>query len=160
MAWKKLKSSNLVVFITTFLALVALVIFAFAVLFSASRWWTANDEADIQGTWSIEKSSTKITISDKEIRMSDDVIFTYTIDTSAKSITEKLANKTGKVHYVFSKDKNEVVLIDQDLDFFTSTFLDAGDLIKTFFSGGYSDSSAGFLNSDIADDSVVRLKRD
>lgn len=118
-----------------------------------------DDANDVQGTWTIENSSKQILINDTEIRMSDDVIFTYKIDETSKTITEFLADKTGKVHYVFSKDRTELVFIDQDLDFFTSTFLDAGDLIKTFFTGGYSDSSAGFINSDIADDSLVRLKR-
>ena len=118
-----------------------------------------DDASDVQGTWTIENSNKQILINDTEIRMSDDVIFTYEIDDASKTITEFLADKTGKVHYVFSKDRTELVLIDQDLDFFTSTFLDAGDLIKTFFTGGYSDSSAGFVNSDIADDSLVRLNR-
>ena len=119
-----------------------------------------DDAKDVQGTWTIENSSAKVTISDTEIRMSADVIFTYTLDSDAKQITEHLADKTGKVHYVFSADRKELLLIEQDMDFFTATFLDAGNLLTNFFSGTYSSSSAGFVNSNIAEDSIVRLHKE
>ena len=154
-----MKHSKLRVFLIALFATVAAIIIACTVAFSIFRWLIPNDAADVQGTWSIENSDTKITISEREIRMSEDVIFTYTLDATSKQITENLADKTGKVHYVFSADRKELVLIEQDMDFFTATFLDAGNLLQTFFAGEYSDTSAGFKNSDIAEDSIVRLHR-
>ena len=154
-----MKHSKLRVFLIAFFSVVALAIVACVLAFSAARWWLVDDAHDVQGTWSIENSDAQITISSTEIRMSSDVIFTYTLDSTSKQITENLADKTGKVHYVFSADRKELVLIEQDMDFFTATFLDAGNLLQTFFSGNYSDSSAGFVVSDIAEDSIVRLHK-
>ena len=154
-----MKHSKLRVFLIALFATVAAIIIVCVAAFSMFRWVIVDDARDVQGTWTIENSSAKITISDTEIRMSEDVIFTYTLDSGAKQITEHLAYKTGKVHYVFSADRKELLLIEQDMDFFTATFLDAGNLLQTFFSGTYSDSSAGFVNSDIAEDSIVRLHR-
>ena len=154
-----MKHSKLRVFLIAFFSILACVIIAAIVAFSVFRWWIADDARDIQGTWGIENSDAQITISDTEIRMSSDVIFTYTLDSGAKQITENLAAKTGKVHYVFSADRKEVVFIEQDMDFFTATFLDAGNLLQTFFTGNYSASSAGFVVSDIADSSIVRLHK-
>ena len=154
-----MKHSKLRVFLIAFFSILACVIIAAIVAFSVFRWWIADDARDIQGTWGIENSDAQITISDTEIRMSSDVIFTYTLDSGAKQITENLADKTGKVHYVFSADRKEVVFIEQDMDFLTATFLDAGNLLQTFFTGNYSASSAGFVVSDIADSSIVRLHK-
>lgn len=154
-----MKHFKLRIFLIAVASILALAIITFAIGFSACRWWLANDASDIQGPWTIEDSDTTITISDTEIRMSSDVIFTYTLDSGAKSLTENLAGKTGKVHYIFSADKTELILIEEEMDFFSSAFLDAGNLLQTFFSGNYSDSSAGFVTSGIADSSIVRLHK-
>ena len=153
------KKSKVKIFILAFLCFIAFAIIALVLAFSACRWWLVDDAKDLQGTWKIEESSKSITINEAEIRMSDNAIFTYDVDASAKSITEHLAEKEGKVHYVFSFDRTELLLIDQDIDFFSSAFLDAGNLIYSIFSGNYSNNSAGFSGNYIAQDPIVRLHR-
>ncbi len=156
---KAKKKSKVKIFFLTLLCFVATVIIIAVLSFSAFRWWLPNDESDILGTWQIESSDKQILINEKEIRMSEDAIFAYEIDTSSKTITEHLANKQGKVHYVFSFDRTELLMMDEDLDFFTSAFLDAGNLLSTFFGGTYCADSAGFNGTHSSQDSLVRLHK-
>ena len=137
---------------------IALLIATAAIIFSFTRWCVADDSQDIQGTWIVDNSDTTIQITDNEIRMTSDMIFTYSLDTGSKTIKERLDDKEGSAHYVFSQDRNELVIIDVNLDVVSSYFFDAGNLLNTAFSGNYKATSAPFLSND-DDSNVTRLKR-
>lgn len=138
--------------------IIALLIATATIIFSFTRWCVADDAQDIQGTWIVEDSDTTIQITDTEIRMTSDMIFTYSLDTGSKTIKERLDNKEGSAHYVFSQDRNELVIADINLDAVSSYFFDAGNLFKTVFSGKYKAPSAPYVSS-VDDSNVTRLKR-
>lgn len=138
--------------------IIALLIATATIIFSFTRWCVADDAQDIQGTWIVEDSDTTIQITDTEIRMTSDMIFTYSLDTGSKTIKERLDNKEGSAHYVFSQDRNELVIADINLDAVSSYFFDAGNLFKTVFSGKYKSTSAPYVSS-FDDSNVTRLKR-
>lgn len=138
--------------------LAILIVVAFLAI-AATRWWTVDDESDILGTWQNETSSLTVEVTDEKIKLSDDVICGYSLNTADKSIDLKLDTKKGRSHYVFSPDRNELLIIDEDLDFFSSFSLDLTDAFKTIFSGQASMSNAGYLNSDIPSEKIARLKR-
>ena len=156
---KAKKKSKVKKFFLGLLCLIASAIIICVLSFSCFRWWIVDDSSDVQGTWQIENSNKQVLINETEIRMSEDAIFTYEIDEGSKTITEHLADKQGKVHYVFSFDRTELLLMDEDLDFFSSAFLDAGNLLSTFFSGIYSSDSSGFRGVDDSNDSIVKLHK-
>lgn len=138
--------------------IIALLIATATIIFSFTRWCVADDAQDIQGTWIVEDSDTTIQVTDTEIRMTSDMIFTYSLDTGSKTIKERLDNKEGSAHYVFSQDRNELVIADINLDAVSSYFFDAGNLFKTVFSGKYKATSAPYVSS-VDDSNVTRLKR-
>ena len=138
--------------------IIALLIATATIIFSFTRWCVADDAQDIQGTWIVDDSDTTIQVTDTEIRMTSDMIFTYSLDTGSKTIKERFNNKEGSAHYVFSQDRNELVIADINLDAVSSYFFDAGNLLNTVFSGKYKATSAPYVSS-VDDSNVTRLKR-
>lgn len=138
--------------------IIALLIATATIIFSFTRWCVADDAQDIKGTWIVDDSDTTIQVTDTEIRMTSDMIFTYSLDTGSKTIKERLDNKEGSAHYVFSQDRNELVIADINLDAVSSYFFDAGNLLNTVFSGKYKATSAPYVSS-VDDSNVTRLKR-
>lgn len=138
--------------------IIALLIATATIIFSFTRWCVADDAQDIQGTWIVDDSDTTIQVTDTEIRMTSDMIFTYSLDTGSKTIKERLDSKEGSAHYVFSQDRNELVIADINLDAVSSYFFDAGNLLNTVFSGKYKATSAPYVSS-VDDSNVTRLKR-
>ena len=80
--------------------------------FSWLRWFSADDGADIQGTWYLAGTSTPITITDERIQLTEDVAYHYTLDPMAKTIQFTFGNLTGGGCYRFSLDRDELALVD------------------------------------------------
>ncbi len=105
--WTKGKVAALV------LSLLALSLAAAVVAgFSWLRWFSADDGADIQGTWYLAGTSTPITITDERIQLTEDVAYHYALDPVAKTIQFTFGNLTGGGCYRFSLDRDELALVD------------------------------------------------
>jgi len=105
--WTKGKVAALV------LSLLALSLAAAVVVgFSWLRWFSADDGADIQGTWYLAGTSTPITITDERIQLTEDVAYHYALDPVAKTIQFTFGNLTGGGCYRFSLDRDELALVD------------------------------------------------
>lgn len=126
--------------ISTILVVVA----ALVLVVCAQRWWMANDASDIQGTWTIDASGKTVPITSSEITLTDDVTYTYTLDTFAKTITVKIGNYTGISHYVFSGDKKQLMLIDGTFNWAQTLTNDISDLLENVTSGAWRAESAGY----------------
>lgn len=138
---------------------IALLIALAVGVFCFSRWLLHDDAADIQGTWQIEGTNVTIVINETEIRMTSDTIFTYKLDSGSKNITEKLDTKSGTSHYIFSVDRSELLIMDRELDSFSSFCYDGANLLKSFFTGNYDASKAALPDDAVNTESVTRLKR-
>lgn len=102
--------------------LVVLVIAAVALGVSWARWWRFDDTQDIQGQWfSADTTGTAIVNVDGEtIRLASDVAYSYTLDTTAKTIQYDFGPMHGQGRYWFSEDRSTLVIAD-GTDF-TTTF--------------------------------------
>lgn len=137
----------------------AAILIALGLIFSWQRWWSVDDVADIQGTWQVEGTETTFVISADEMAIADDVIYKYELNTSDKTIDLTLGTMSGKSHYVFSQKRTQLVIIDADVDFFSSLSLDLSDRISSILDGTFSDLNAGFINTSIDESEIVRLNK-
>ncbi len=80
--------------------------------FAWLRWFSADDAADIQGTWYLAGTSTPITITEDRIRLTDDVSYGYTLDPETKTFELGFGNLAGGGRYRFSLDRDELALVD------------------------------------------------
>lgn len=94
------------------MAFVVAVLAALAVGFSWLRWFSADDVADLQGTWYLSGTATPIVITEDRIQLTDDVSYHYTVDTADKTIQFTFGNLTGGGCYRFSLDRGQLALID------------------------------------------------
>lgn len=104
--------------------LVVLVIAAVALGVSWARWWRFDDTQDIQGQWfSANTTGTAIVNVDSEtIRLASDVAYSYTLDTTAKTIQYGFGPMHGQGRYWFSDDRSTLVIAD-GTDFTTASTL-------------------------------------
>lgn len=91
-------------------------IFAFLVLaaslFVWNRWYRFDDVADIQGTWRDVTSGATMEVNESYIKLADDAVYEYVLDTNAKSIRYTFGNSEGFSSYRFSEDRTQLVLED------------------------------------------------
>ncbi len=110
-----------------------------ATAFALDRWVLHDDAADLQGTWYLYGTSIEVPIDQKDIVISSDASYRYTIDTTAKTISYSIGNLTGISHYRFSSDRSQVALIEDGKKVFTATLLDDVSWwftsLRTAFSG-------------------------
>ena len=92
----------------TVLGLVLLV----AGLFSWDRWLRYDDAAEFQGEWQTHGTAAVVVIDGETIKLSDDVAYSYTLDTSAKTIAFTFGNMEGSGRYRFSLDRSQLVITD------------------------------------------------
>ena len=93
-------------------ALIVAMLVAVAVGFAWLRWFSADDAADLQGTWYLAGTATPIVITDDRIQLTDDVSYRYTLDTADKTIQFTFGNLAGEGCYRFSLDRNQLALVD------------------------------------------------
>lgn len=99
-----------VVGIVVLAALAALVAFSLYTVWNT--WFRYDDAADFQGTWTSSEGAT-VTIDGNQIHLSDDVAYSYTLDTQAKTITFTFGTSEGHASYRFNENRTRVVL-DED----------------------------------------------
>jgi hypothetical protein len=99
-----------VVGIVVLAALAALVAFSLYTVWNT--WFRYDDAADFQGTWTSSEGAT-VTIDGSQIRLSDDVAYSYTLDTQAKTITFTFGTSEGHASYRFNENRTRIVL-DED----------------------------------------------
>ncbi len=100
---------------------------AVVLVFSWSRWWHYDDAADFQGLWYADGGSTMITIDAEKIDLTNDVSYSYQLDTGAKTITYTFGNMQGQGRYRFSSDRTELVITDgKSFSFWGNLFDDIG----------------------------------
>ena len=85
-------------------------------MLSWNQWLRYDDAADIQGTWVIDGSSATITVTDSEIKMSDDVSYSYSLDTLNKTISFSFGKYTGSGSYAFSPERDTLVITEENPD--------------------------------------------
>lgn len=102
------------------LVFVLLLIVAAAIVFSWVRWCAVDDAAALQGQWVIAGSDATVTITDTEIRLTDDVAYDYVIDTEAKTIAYTFGGLTGHGRYRLALDGNSLAINDGDYDWFST----------------------------------------
>ena len=85
-------------------------------LLSWNQWLRYDDAADIQGTWVIDGSSATITVTDSEIKMSDDVSYSYSLDTFSKTISFSFGKYAGSGSYAFSPERDTLVITEENPD--------------------------------------------
>ncbi len=118
------------------LAIVILLVLVFAgllIAFSVFRWHTYDDASDIQGTWYHEGTTVPVTITEDEIRLTDEVSYRYELDPEAKTITFKFGNMEGGGRYRFSLDRSELAIVDGQFDGSENFINDALWMAKTLF---------------------------
>ena len=77
-----------------------------------NRWGRFDDAADIQGQWYVDGTATPIVIDGETIQLSDNVAYSYEIDTQEKTIRFSFANWEGQGRYRFSDDRQRLLIID------------------------------------------------
>ena len=85
-------------------------------LLSWNQWLRYDDAADIQGMWVIDGSSATITVTDSEIKMSDDVSYSYSLDTFNKTISFSFGKYAGSGSYAFSPERDTLVITEENPD--------------------------------------------
>ena len=93
---------------------VALVLLALVGAFAAQRWALHDDRAHIVGTWRIDGSEAFVTITENEIELNSETVYTYDIDPAAKTMTYRFGELQGQGRYWFSADYGTLVIIDGD----------------------------------------------
>ena len=109
------------------LAVVLVVVLAcvgFAAFLAWDRWGAFDDAADMQGVWQANGSDSVVVIDGEKIQLTDDVSYSYEIDSFAKTITFHLGNMEGQGRYRFSPDRSQLVITDGPNYSWLSTLLD------------------------------------
>ena len=118
---KKLHLSWPAVLIGVLLAIVV----ALVAVFSWDRWLRFDDASDFQGTWYANGTASTISIDGEQMHLTDDVAYSYTLDTGAKTISFTFGTYEGQGRYRFSADRSELVITDgADFSFWGNLFDD------------------------------------
>ena len=101
------------------IAILVIVVLVVAVLgtFSIYRWGVNDDYSDMQGTWQIDGTKTKIKIDEEKIKLNKEVSYEYAVDSVSKTLAFDFGQLSGSGRYRFSVDRNHLSLLDGDFDF-------------------------------------------
>ncbi|MEC4175352.1 hypothetical protein VIN30_02680 [Adlercreutzia sp. R7] len=93
-------------------AVLAVLAVALMAGFGWLRWLSADDAADVRGTWYLAGTATPIIITEDRIHLTEDVSYRYTLDTHDKTIQFSFGDLSGSGRYRFSLDRDELALVD------------------------------------------------
>lgn len=79
---------------------------------SWDRWLRFDDAADIQGEWQTPGSTVSVVIDGESIKLTEDVTWSYTLDSGAKTLAYTFGNYEGQGRYLFSPDRTQLVITD------------------------------------------------
>lgn len=109
--------------------ILALVVGVVAV-FSWDRWLRYDDASEVQGEWRTHGAAAVVVIDGESIKLTDDVAFSYTLDTGAKTIAFSFGTSEGQGRYRFSLDRSQLVITDgEGYSWFSTLFDDIGWMI-------------------------------
>lgn len=80
--------------------------------FSWDRWLRYDDASEFQGSWQTHGTTAVVVIDGQSIKLTEDVTWTYTLDTDAKTIAFTFGNMEGSGRYRFSLDRSQLVITD------------------------------------------------
>ncbi len=101
------------------------IVVALVAVFSWDRWLRFDDASDFQGTWYANGTATTISIDGEQMHLTDDVAYSYALDTGAKTISFTFGTYEGQGRYRFSADRSELVITDgADFSFWGNLFDD------------------------------------
>lgn len=103
--------------------ILALVVGVVAV-FSWDRWLRYDDASEFQGEWRTHGAAAVVVIDGESIKLTDDVAFSYTLDTGAKTIAFSFGTSEGQGRYRFSLDRSQLVITDGEGYSWLSTLVD------------------------------------
>lgn len=106
--------------IAVVLVLVVGTVFGFWML----RWGLYDDASSIQGAWRVQGTDTTITITDKEIVLTDEVAYDYVLDPGAKTLSFTFGGLSGNGRYRFSLDHSQLAIDDGEFDWFSTLVAD------------------------------------
>ena len=92
--------------------------------FSWDRWLRYDDAAEFQGEWQTHGTTAVVVIDGETIKLTEDVSWSYTLDTDAKTISYTFGNMEGSGRYRFSLDRSQLVISDGDGYSWLSTLTD------------------------------------
>lgn len=92
--------------------------------FSWDRWLRYDDAREFQGAWQTHGTTAVVVIDGETIKLTEDVSWAYTLDTSAKTLTFTFGNMEGSGRYRFSLDRSQLVIVDGDGYSWFSTLVD------------------------------------
>lgn len=99
-------------------------------VFSWDRWLRYDDAAELQGEWQTHGSTAVVVIDGQQIKLTEDVAYSYTLDTGAKTLSYTFGNWTGEGRYRFSLDRSQLVIFDdRDATWFSTLTDDLGWMI-------------------------------
>ena len=81
-------------------------------VFSWNRWFAFDDAHDIQGSWQVVGTTVYISVDADAIRITDDVAYSYSLDSGGKSLSLSFGEYSGGGHYWFSLDRQTLVFAD------------------------------------------------
>ena len=77
--------------------------------FSWDRWLRYDDAAEFQGEWQTHGTTAVVVIDGETIKLTEDVSWSYKLDTDAKTISYTFGNMEGSGRYRFSLDRSQLV---------------------------------------------------
>ena len=80
--------------------------------FSWDRWLRYDDALEFQGEWQTHGTTAIVVIDGETIKLTEDVGWTYSLDTGAKTIAFTFGNMEGSGRYRFSLDRSQLVITD------------------------------------------------
>lgn len=92
--------------------------------FSWDRWLRYDDAREFLGEWQTHGTTAVVVIDGETIKLTEDVSWTYTLDTGAKTIAFTFGNMEGSGRYRFSLDRSQLVITDGDGYSWLSTLAD------------------------------------
>ena len=79
-----------------------------------NQWLRYDDHKDFQGTWQIAGTKTSFVITDTEMKLTDEVAYTYELDTFNKTISFSFGNLSGGGSYAFSPDRADLIITESN----------------------------------------------
>ena len=113
------------IFLGIGIAVLAIAIAVVIVMFNAH-----DDTQDIQGQWQIQGTEAIITITDKQIVLTDDVAYDYHMDPWTRTLDVGFFGASGSAQYAFNSDRTELVITESFVNDDGETVENALTLVK------------------------------
>lgn len=113
------------IFLGIAIAVLAIAIAVVIVVFNAH-----DDAQDIQGQWQIQGTEAIITITDKQIVLTDDVAYDYHMDPWTHTLDVGFFGASGSAQYAFNPDRTELVITESFVNDDGETVENALTLVK------------------------------